>query len=416
MKSMGIRRRSLVAGAVGLVAAPSIVKAQGRNGVALVIGNSKYQWEASLPNVKRDAPDIARRFEALGLQTELLMDIGQADMKRAGDRFLQALKGAEFAAFYFAGHGALWGRDTYLVPVDADLGTPNVVGSLFPVPLIRDGIAGARHGLIALDNCRNNPADGWRQREAQDQAKGGGEFGNGRMPGPNTLMLFSTAPGRVALDGPPGDNSPFAATLLRQLDGASVEFQGMGARMRRDLLIATRGRQVLWDRDTYTQSFRLTGKAEAASRRPATGGWAGDPSAIIELSNAYAYARQNSLPLPPGLIAHRAPGGSRDGAKVGAFSYQGVDQSPSLFIVMSVEEQQTAELIIATRVRSGLGWRFVQGTISGDTIDVTPRDGGSRHQIVWKGPASGNLTIFPPSQSSGQKNAMTSRSFARLDG
>jgi hypothetical protein len=43
-----ISRRSLLA--VGAVlAAPSIVRAQNQNGVALVIGNSKYQWEAPLP-------------------------------------------------------------------------------------------------------------------------------------------------------------------------------------------------------------------------------------------------------------------------------------------------------------------------------------------------------------------------------
>ena len=36
-------------------AAPAIVQAQGQAGVALVIGNSTYTWEASLPNAKRDA-------------------------------------------------------------------------------------------------------------------------------------------------------------------------------------------------------------------------------------------------------------------------------------------------------------------------------------------------------------------------
>lgn len=67
-----IGRRTLLAGTASLLASPAIVRAQGTNGVALVIGNSKYLWEASLPNVRRDAPDIAKRFEQLGLKTELL--------------------------------------------------------------------------------------------------------------------------------------------------------------------------------------------------------------------------------------------------------------------------------------------------------------------------------------------------------
>jgi len=413
-----IGRRAAIAGAGSLLAFPAIHASAQTSGVALVIGNSKYQWEASLPNVKRDAPDIARRFEGLGLKTELLMDVGQADMKRGVDKFLQAVRGAEFAAFYFAGHGAQWGRDTYLVPVDADLSSPNAVGTLVPGGIVRDGIGGARHSLIALDNCRNNPADGWRQREAMDSAKGNDEgaaggSSTGRPPPPNMLMLFSTAPGRVALDGPPGDNSPFAAALLRQLDGASVEFQGMATRLRRDLLIATSGRQVLWDRDTYAGPFRLAGRA--GGRRGATGGWAGDPSRIIELSNTYAFAQQNGLPLPPGLIAHRPPSGSRDNMKVGSFSYTGAERNPSLFIVMSVEEQQTAELIIATQVAGQVAWRFVQGQIAGETIDVTPRDGGGRHVIDWKSVNGGNLTIFPRAQV--QRSVIpTGRAFTRLDG
>lgn len=57
-----IPRRTLLAAAGGLIASPAIVRAHGQsNGVALVIGNSKYRCEASLPNVKRDAPAVAKR-------------------------------------------------------------------------------------------------------------------------------------------------------------------------------------------------------------------------------------------------------------------------------------------------------------------------------------------------------------------
>src|SRR5471032_49347 len=91
----GIGRRTLLAGAGGLLASPAIVRAQGQAaGVALVIGNSKYKWEASLPNVKRDAPDIAKRFQALGLRTELLQDQSREAMLRAIEKFEDASRGA----------------------------------------------------------------------------------------------------------------------------------------------------------------------------------------------------------------------------------------------------------------------------------------------------------------------------------
>src|SRR5215471_1845561 len=109
-------RRALLAGAGGLLVSPAIVRGQTQNGVALVIGNSKYKWEASLPNVRRDAPDVAKAFQALGLKTELVQDAGRDALIATVDKFKSVARGASLAAFYFAGHGASWDKDSYLVP------------------------------------------------------------------------------------------------------------------------------------------------------------------------------------------------------------------------------------------------------------------------------------------------------------
>src|SRR6185295_6675110 len=245
-----IGRRALLGATGSLVLSAPALRAQApAAGVALVIGNSKYQWEAQLPNVRRDAPDIAKRFQAMGLKTELLQDVGRLAMQQAIDKFGAASRGASLAAFYFAGHGATWGRMTYLVPVDADLSNPNTVQTLVPVPSIATAAGEAANRLTVLDACRNNPADGWRQVESQRSAVVNENRTGGNAPPPNTLLLFSTAPGRVALDGPAGQNSPFAAALMRQLDAQSVDLRTLAPRLRRDLLIATEGRQVLWDRN-----------------------------------------------------------------------------------------------------------------------------------------------------------------------
>ena len=197
-------RRAAFAGASILLASPAIVRAQGKaSGYALVIGNSKYQWEASLPNVKRDAPDMARCFESLGLKTELVQDVGRDAMNQALDRFKTGIsRGANLAAFYFAGHGAAWAKDTYLVPIDADLSTPKP-DALVPVQGLGQGMGKATHRLMVFDNCRNNPADGWRQLEAERSAfiNVDRQRENMASRAPNTLSLFSTAPGRVAVDG-----------------------------------------------------------------------------------------------------------------------------------------------------------------------------------------------------------------------
>jgi hypothetical protein len=386
-------RRALIAATGGLLAAPSIVWAQSQNGVALVIGNSKYQWEDSLPNVRRDAPDVAKRFQELGLKTDLLQDVGGNAMRAAIDKFKAAAGGANMAAFYFAGHGASWVKDTYLVPVDTDLSSPSVVQTLVPVPTVLAAMRTANHRLLVFDNCRNNPADGWRQTESE---RAGAGFNADRQRAAaadadaNALTLYSTAPGRVALDGPPGGNSPFAAALLRQLGVTSIDLQALAARLRRDLLIATEGRQVVWDRSTYQQPFQLSGSARSSA--PAAP--SNDPSRIIEIKNAYAFARDNGLPLPDGLIAYRPAANSPHSRMVGAFEFTAqtpIGPHPYLFIVVSVDDQGTAQLILAVQNDAGRLWRFATGSVSGNRLTFVPNYGRPSFIVDWSNANSGSV-------------------------
>ena len=426
----GIGRRSLLAGAGGLIASPHLVRAQTQTGgVALVIGNSKYKWEARLPNVKRDAPDVAKSFESYGIKTELVMDAGLEAMNRALAKFGAVAKGANFAAFYFAGHGASWGKDSYLVPVDADLSNPRTVETLVKTAATGQAMREAANHLLVFDNCRNNPADGWLQLESERNAIISPEqLRRGPSAGPNSLVLFSTAPGRIARDGPAGENSPFAAAFIRRLHPGSIDLQSTPSKLRRDLLIATEGKQVLWDDNNFQQPFVLHAPRNrnpvAVSSSP---GWGGDPSRIIELAKAYAYARENGLPLPSGLIAHRPPGNSRHSQKVGSFQFINrtpLGQDPALIIVISVDEQQTAEVIMSMKGRfnpkenkteQGTLWRFVTGRISGDKLDFVPRAGSSRWAFDWRDVNSGSFSLVNDKQV-GANNLGYNARFTRLDG
>ena len=425
--SSTIGRRALIAGGSLTLAAPA-VRAQGASsGVALVIGNSKYHWEAPLPNVKRDAPDVARAFQSYGLKTVLLENAGRATMNSAFETFSTAAKGANTAAFYFAGHGASWRTDNYLVPVDADLGTPGSVETLIktqaPFRTVRD----VANRLAVFDNCRNNPADGWRQLESERDAVigfGGSHEEPAARPG-NRLTLFSTAPGRIARDGPAGENSPFAAAFLRQLQPDSVDLHSLPSKLRRDLLIATEGRQLLWDSNRVQRSAVLNAPR---NRQPvAVGGGAGNPARIVELPKAYAYAQENDLPLPPGLIAYRPAPNSRDARKIGSFQFINrnvLGESPGLLIVMAVEEQQTAEIIMSIKGRlnsttntmeSGSVWRFVTGRLSGDKLEYVPRAGSSRWIFEWRDAGTGTFSMMNDQQVGGRGWAHSSR-LTRLDG
>lgn len=397
----GISRRSVIA-AGGLLAAPAIVRAQGQNGVALVIGNSKYLWEATLPNVKRDAPDVAKRFQALGLKTELLQDLDRDAMRTALAKFKEASRGARLAAFYFAGHGVTWEKQIYVVPVDVDLSDPKTVQGLIPIPSVNAVMKEAANRLLVFDSCRNNPADGWKQREARNLARSDADDKvSAELRGPNTLVLFSTASGAVALDGPAGSNSPFAAALLRQLDASSVDLQALPGKLRRDLLLATECQQFVWDLSTYTTPFLLGGTGKAVSQP--------DPTRVLELSKAYAFAGQNGLFLPPGLLAMKPSNSSPDARMIGSYTCNIpvrvnaniVVNAPSVFIVMSVTDGTTAHLVGAAKDWSpttggtGSRWRYYTAAKTEKGVKFLTLDEFNNWEWAWRDQNSGTLVVTP---------------------
>ena len=330
-------------------------------------------------------PSVAKRFQEIGLKTELVQDVGRDAIFAAIEKFKASASGANIAALYFAGHGASWDKDTYLVPVDADLGTPETVRTLLPVKAISAAMSSAAHRLMVFDNCRNNPADGWRQRDAAISAYvSAAERTAAVLHGPSTLVLFSTAPGHVALDGPAGEISPFAAAFLRQFDGPSIDLTAFGAKVRRDLLIATEGQQVVWDESTYTAAFSLEGRRGVAARNSQS---TIDPSRILELPNAYAFARQKNLVLPEGLIVIRPSGGSPHSEKVGAYettrraslgnTTSAYSDEPMIVVVLCVDGGGMAPVIIASRLHGGgisdtrgSAWGLRQGALSADKLKL----------------------------------------------
>lgn len=116
-----------------------------------------------------------------------------------------------------------------------------------------------------LDACRNNPfpADAKivLQPGAPPVAIGGTGLGATRGAAAlepssssaasddslGTVIAFAAEPGRVALDGEPGDNSPYAAAVLRHLSAMSGQEFGTVMRMvAEEVYLKTQGRQRPW--------------------------------------------------------------------------------------------------------------------------------------------------------------------------
>jgi len=405
-----MRRRALLASTSLVLAAPAIVRAQAQNRFALVIGNSRYRYESSLPNPKRDSADVAARFRAYGLQTELVEDADRAKMQQAIDKLAAKAKGADLAAFYYAGHGLYWENNAYMVPVDGDLSSPDKVRNFVGVPAMRKVVGTAAHRLLIFDNCLNNPADGWRQTATEDKARG--TVGRGYQEPPNGLYMFSSVPGRVAPDGPPGQNSPFGAAFLRVLDGSDVDLRTLTARVNREVIIASAGRQICSFRNAYAEPYVLR-TSPPVKFPPAANPLAADASRVVELPNAIAFAREHKLPLPLSLIGIRPPAGMPHANKVGSYRYDVGGQS-NIFVIFNVEEPKSAEVLLVYHLDGTTTWTWVRGSLANDKLEVKARSGGGTHVFTWSDGNGGSLSIFPAADTTSTR--ITQGRFSRLDG
>ena len=191
--------------------------------VALVIGQNAYSGLQTLDNPTRDAARMAKLLDKHGFE------VIACDGKTPGcfnldrGRFLDALtkleqrsKGADLALVFFAGHGLASEEGNILAPVDAKLNCSNgAVTNGVVVERIMAATKPARHKLLILDACRDNPVD-----QVCPNLKGKKlsftRIEAGTMLG--FLLVTSTQFGQQALDGPPGVHSPFATALFASLE------------------------------------------------------------------------------------------------------------------------------------------------------------------------------------------------------
>ncbi|MGE0007838.1 MAG: caspase family protein [Parvibaculaceae bacterium] len=241
---------------------------QALRGVAMVVGNSDYKHLPALANPANDARAVEMLLSALGFQTELASDRDARRMQRDLDIFVEDAAGADVAILYFAGHGIEAGGENFLVPVDADLSALDAASERL-IPLskyVRELQKTVPVTIVLLDACRTNPfpADAMVRLDAgaAPVAMAPGGLGGSRSATPlddgapgdgepvqnlGTVISFSAEPGAVALDGPAGQNSPYAAAILRHLDTMAGEEFGTVMRMvAEEVFLKTAGQQRPW--------------------------------------------------------------------------------------------------------------------------------------------------------------------------
>jgi tetratricopeptide (TPR) repeat protein len=236
--------RERIARLVQPTAPPPPTAAKGPRRVALVIGNSKYEFAGALPNPSNDARAVAAVLRRLGF-TEVLehYDLSRDKMGRALRDFGDKAEGAEWAVVFFAGHGLEVNGSSYLVPVDAELKRETHVSdeaiSLSQVQAKVD--AAGKLGLVILDSCRNNPFLARMIRATTTRSTVSRGLSPVEPEG-NVLVAYAAKHGTTAEDGT-GKHSPFTEALLANIEEPGLEINFLFRKVRDRVRQATEKRQ-----------------------------------------------------------------------------------------------------------------------------------------------------------------------------
>lgn len=187
---------------------------------------------ATDPGMRLDNPVVDGRAIASALRKAGVEDLRLAE-EAAAERwqsefqaFANRLGPDDIAVVYYAGHGFQIGGQNYLVTADGDtlIALDEVMKKL---------TARAKGTIMIVDACRENPLAATaselevrsvgasraiqtiRMTEIERKSKGLAQLGD--LRGLSAIVLFSTEPGNVALDGDPGAGSPFAKFAAKEL-------------------------------------------------------------------------------------------------------------------------------------------------------------------------------------------------------
>ncbi|MBZ0217509.1 MAG: caspase domain-containing protein [Fimbriimonadaceae bacterium] len=217
--------------------------------VALVIGNSAYQFDTELPNPRNDARAMAVMLSGMGFEVISGMDLTRHEFETKIREFVRAVEIADLSLFFYAGHGLQVDGQNYLVPTDAKVENKTALDDeLINAEVIIKYMGGERQvGIVLLDACRNNPFVRSLKRSmgATRSASVGQGLAAVSLKGESLVIGYATAPGDVAADGD-GINSPFTKALLKRLPTKGLELELALKKVKADVIKATQNEQRPW--------------------------------------------------------------------------------------------------------------------------------------------------------------------------
>ncbi|MFQ3458817.1 caspase family protein [Bradyrhizobium sp. UFLA01-814] len=287
-------RLALLATLIFSIAAPTLSYAAGDR-FALVIGNAKYpDADAPLKEPVNDARDVADELKRDGFTVEVGENLTGDGMRRAFDRLYGKIKPGSVALIFFSGYGIQSNRQSYMIPIDAQIWAEADVrrdGFSLETVLGEINSRGAGVKIALIDASRRNPFE----RRFRS-------FSAGLAPviAPNgTLVMYSAALSSVVSDNG-SDHSLFVRELLKEIRTPDLMAEETLNRTRVGVTRASRQEQVPWISSSLAEDFSFipAGAAGPSNAAPAP---AASPSPEVATAPPVAPppAPPAATPTPP---------------------------------------------------------------------------------------------------------------------
>jgi hypothetical protein len=225
--------------------------------VALVIGNSAYpDADTPLRDPVNNARALADELRRHGFEVDAAENLSKDGMRAALERFYDKIESGSTALLFFSGFGIQSDRQTYMIPVNAQIWTePDVRRDGFSLEsvLAEMNSKGAKVKIAILDASRRNPF------ERRFRAVAGGLAPVGVPKG--TVVMYAAAPGAVARDG---DRPVFVSELIKEIRGPGRIEEAFN-RTLIGVSRASQGEQVPWFSSSLVEDFSFVAPGRPAS-------------------------------------------------------------------------------------------------------------------------------------------------------
>ncbi len=228
---------------------------------ALVIGNAKYpDSEAPLKDAINDAREMAKELRRDGFDVEIGENLTKNAMRKALDGLYGKIKSGSVALIFFSGFGLQSDRQSYLIPVNAQVWSEADVrrdGFSIDTVLKEMSQRGAKIKIAILNASRRNPYERRFRSVSQGLAP--------VIAPSNSIVMYSTALGTVDSEPASSNQSMFMTELIKQMRTPGLSGEEVFIRTRFSLTRASGGKQTPWLSSSLAEKFYFDPNAASDS-------------------------------------------------------------------------------------------------------------------------------------------------------